>query len=95
MDILRPGYEQRTQRGRIARMESGVHMEIVLNILLGLALIAVFLVLATGLVSFAAGGEFNRKYANKLMRLRVATQAFAVLVLLALVLIKGVAAAAV
>jgi membrane protein implicated in regulation of membrane protease activity len=63
-------------------------MELALNILLIAAMVAVFIVLATGLVSFVAGGEFNRKYANKLMRLRVATQAFAVLTLLALVLYK-------
>lgn len=71
---------------------SEVSVESVLNALLGLALIAVLLVLATGLASFVAGGEFNRKYANKLMRLRVATQAFAVLILLALLLIRGVGA---
>ncbi|MDX2222383.1 MAG: twin transmembrane helix small protein [Rhodospirillaceae bacterium] len=58
----------------------------VLNALIGVALLAVFAVLATGLVSFVVGGEFNRKYANKLMRLRVATQAVAVLLLLARVL---------
>jgi len=63
-------------------------MELALNILLIAAMVAVFIVLATGLVSFVAGGEFNRKYANKLRRLRVATQAFAVLTLLALVLYK-------
>jgi hypothetical protein len=45
-------------------------------------------VLATGLVAFIAGGEFNRKYANKLMRLRVATQAVAVLLLLILLLLR-------
>ncbi len=63
-------------------------METVLNILLGMALIAVLLVLATGLVSFVKGGEFNRKYANKLMRLRVAVQAFALVVLLALLVLR-------
>ena len=66
-------------------------METLLTVLLGVALAAVFLVLATGIVSFIAGGEFNRKYANKLMRLRVATQAVAVLLLLALLLLKSIA----
>ena len=70
-------------------------MELILNSLLGLALVAVLMVLATGLISFAAGGEFNRKYGNKLMRLRVAAQAFAVLVLLALLLLRSTAHAAV
>lgn len=66
-------------------------METALNILLGLALTAVLCVLATGLASFAAGGEFNRKYGNKLMRLRVAAQAFAVLTLLGLLLLRTLA----
>lgn len=64
-------------------------METVLQVLLGLTLVAVFGVLATGIGGFIAGGEFNRKYANKLMRLRVATQAVAVALLLALLLLKG------
>ncbi|MGE4064002.1 MAG: twin transmembrane helix small protein [Rhodospirillaceae bacterium] len=63
-------------------------MESVFTVLLGLALVAVLVVLATGLVAFIAGGEFNRKYANKLMRLRVATQAVAVLLLLILLLLR-------
>ncbi len=63
-------------------------MQLFLNILLGLAMAAVVLVLGTGLVGFVIGGEFNRKYANKLMRLRVATQAVAVFILLLLLLIK-------
>jgi len=53
-----------------------------LNILLGVAMFAVLAVLMTGVVGLAVGGEFNRKYANKLMRLRVITQAFAILVLI-------------
>ena len=38
---------------------------------------AVLLVLIVGVVSMFRGGEFNRKYANKLMRLRVLLQAIA------------------
>ncbi|MDX2145165.1 MAG: twin transmembrane helix small protein [Rhodospirillaceae bacterium] len=64
----------------------------ILNVLLGFAMIAVLVVLATGVVSFAVGGDFNRKYANKLMQLRVATQAFAVLMLLLRVLAQNWAA---
>lgn len=63
-------------------------MESVFTVLLGLALVAVVAVLAAGLVSFIAGGEFNRKYANKLMRLRVAAQGLAVLLLLVLFLLR-------
>jgi hypothetical protein len=61
----------------------------ILNVLLGLALVAVLVVLATGVVSFGVGGEFNRKYGNKLMRLRVVVQAFAVAILLLRVLAQG------
>jgi hypothetical protein len=52
-----------------------------LNILLGAAMFAVLAVLMTGVVGLAVGGDFNRKYANKLMRLRVITQGFAIIVL--------------
>ena len=63
-------------------------MELALNVLLIVALAAVVIVLATGMVSFVVGGEFDRKYANKLMRLRVVTQTFAVIVVLALLLLR-------
>jgi hypothetical protein len=63
-------------------------METALHYLLLVALAAVLIVLGTGLVSFVIGGEFNRKYANKLMQLRVATQACAVLIIGAIVLLK-------
>ncbi len=64
-------------------------METALNILLGLALVSVLGVLATGLAGFIMGGEFNRKYGNKLMRLRIAAQAFALLTLLGLLLLRS------
>ncbi|MFV0475444.1 MAG: twin transmembrane helix small protein [Pikeienuella sp.] len=53
------------------------------------AIIACFTVLAVllfGFFSFARGGEFNRKYANRIMRLRIVTQAIAVLLVIAAVL---------
>lgn len=43
-----------------------------------LAMLSVVVVLVIGLAGFAAGGEFNRKYGNKLMRLRILFQAIAV-----------------
>ena len=63
-------------------------MESVFTVLLSLALVAVVAVLAAGLVVFIAGGEFNSKYANKLMRLRVETQPVAVALLLILLLLR-------
>ena len=43
---------------------------------------------ALGLPVFAKGGAVNRRYSNKLMRYRVITQAMAVLIILAYVLIQ-------
>ncbi len=45
------------------------------------ALAAVGTVLALGLYALFRGGEFGRSYSNKLMRLRVLTQAVAVAIL--------------
>lgn len=47
----------------------------------------VLIVLGVGIFSFARGGEFNRKYANKIMRLRILTQAIAVVLIFAAVLV--------
>ncbi len=62
---------------------------IILSILLSLSLLALLGVLATGIFTFARGGEFNEKYGNRLMNLRVATQAVAVVLLGLLVLARG------
>lgn len=53
----------------------------IFDFLVGLALLIVFVVLATGVISMVRGGEFNEKYGNKLMRLRVIAQAVAILLL--------------
>jgi predicted membrane protein len=45
------------------------------------ACFVVVAILAIGIGGFAKGGDFNRKYANKLMQLRIAAQAVAVLVI--------------
>jgi len=42
-------------------------------------------ILILGLLGFMRGGEFNRKYANKIMRARIAAQFLAVLLVLAFV----------
>ncbi len=46
-----------------------------------LALAATLLILLVGVGGFALGGSFNARHGNKLMRLRVAAQAVAVLLL--------------
>ncbi len=66
-------------------------MDTVLTVLLGIAMLAVVVVLGAGIVGFMIGGEFNSKHASKLMRWRVGTQAAAVILLLALVLLKSFA----
>ena len=56
-------------------------------------IVLIFILLSTvgilflGLFSMARGGEFNRKYGNKLMRFRVAFQAVAILLVLVLILL--------
>lgn len=46
-----------------------------------LSLISVVAVLLLGIVSMIKGGEFNKKYGNKLMWLRVGLQAFTIVLL--------------
>ena len=61
----------------------------VLQILVGVALIATLGVLAVGLVSMVRGGEFNRRHGNRLMRARVITQGATVALLLIYFLTEG------
>jgi len=63
-------------------------MTTILNTLVGIALAVTLVVLFAGVFTMARGGEFNRKWGNKLMRARVATQGLAILLLLALFLIN-------
>lgn len=60
-----------------------------LSILLLIAMLATLGVLAVGLAGFFKGGEFNRKYGNRLMQARVALQAVAVVILLVLLVTHG------
>jgi amino acid permease len=55
-------------------------------IIIGLILVSVVLII--GLVSMLAKGDFNKKYSNKLMRLRVITQGIIVLIFALVFLIK-------
>ena len=56
-----------------------------LFILAGIACLAVLAVLVFGVATFARGGEFNRKYANKIMRLRILLQFIAVILIVVIV----------
>lgn len=51
----------------------------ILPYLIGATLIAVVLTLFSGLASMSKGGTFNLRHGNRLMRLRVALQALAVI----------------
>ncbi|MEJ5218623.1 twin transmembrane helix small protein [Cognatishimia sp. D5M38] len=60
-----------------------------LFIIAAIACFAVLIVLMIGVGGFARGGDFNRKYANKLMRLRIAAQFVAVILILVFVWFGG------
>jgi len=53
-------------------------LETVLPYLLGAAMFATVIVLATGIISFAVHGDFYLRHANNLMRMRVIMQGIAV-----------------
>ena len=59
-----------------------------LFLIVAVAVLIVLVILMIGIGGFARGGDFNRKYANKIMRLRIAAQAVAVLLILVYVLIR-------
>jgi hypothetical protein len=58
----------------------------ILPYLIGAALAATLAVLFAGVIVMARGGELNRKYGNKLMRLRIVLQALAVILFIVLML---------
>ena len=53
------------------------------------ACLAVAVILLTGIAGFAKGGDFNRKYANKIMRLRIVAQFVAILLILLFVWLRS------
>ena len=55
-------------------------------VILAMAVVAIILMIGIG--GFGQGGEFNRKYANKLMRLRILAQFVAILFILLFVFIS-------
>ena len=54
-----------------------------------LAVLAVTVILATGIGGFARGGEFNRRNGNRLMRWRIIAQAIAIALILTYVGLSG------
>ncbi|MGA0371115.1 MAG: twin transmembrane helix small protein [Paracoccaceae bacterium] len=53
-----------------------------LFVIVVIAMAVVAIILMIGIGGFGRGGEFNRKYANKLMRMRIFTQFIAVVLIL-------------
>jgi hypothetical protein len=60
-----------------------------LFILAAIACLVVVAILLVGVGGFARGGEFNRKYANKIMRLRLLAQFIAVILIVVFVWLAG------
>jgi hypothetical protein len=58
-------------------------------VLVPLALAAVAITLGVGIYSMFRGGEFSLKWSNKLMRLRVALQAVAILIIVLAIMSRG------
>jgi hypothetical protein len=58
-------------------------------ILVPLALAAVAITLGVGIYSMFRGGDFSLKWSNKLMRLRVALQAVAILIIVLAIMSRG------
>ena len=59
-----------------------------LFIVIAIAMLVVVAILLFGIGSFAKGGEFNKKYANKAMRWRIAAQFIAILLILGFVWLR-------
>ncbi len=59
-----------------------------LFILVAVACVAVLAILIFGIGTFGKGGEFNRKYANKIMRWRIGAQFVAVLLIMLFVFMR-------
>lgn len=53
------------------------------------AVLLVLVILASGLIGFTKGGDFNRKYANKIMRARIVAQFVAVGLILLYVYLRS------
>ena len=59
-----------------------VDLESLIYFLMFFVLSAVLVILVIGIISMLKGGNFNKKWGNKLMRARVGLQALAILLIL-------------
>ena len=58
-------------------------------LLILVALVCVLVILATGVIGFARGGEFNRKHGNRMMRWRLIAQFIALCLIMASLWFQG------
>ena len=56
------------------------------SVLVAVAIFVVFVILCLGLYTMMKGGDMAASYSNKLMRLRVVAQFFAIIVIMAVLL---------
>ncbi len=56
------------------------------------AVVGVAIILFIGIGTFAKGGEFNRKYGNKMMRWRIIGQLVAVVLILIFIYVRSLGA---
>ena len=56
--------------------------DFVYYLLIPISLLAVLAVLGTGIYAMFKGGDFNKKYSNKLMRLRITLQFVAIVIIM-------------
>lgn len=59
------------------------------KLLVGIATLVVAAVLVVGLYSLFRGGDFARTYSNKIMRLRIAAQFVAIIIIMAVLYFSG------
>jgi hypothetical protein len=64
-------------------------MSAILAFLIPAAVIATAIVLIIGLGGFAGGGNFNKKYGNKLMQLRVLMQGIAIALIVIFIIVSS------
>ncbi|MEH6629935.1 MAG: twin transmembrane helix small protein [Halopseudomonas aestusnigri] len=64
-------------------------MDSFLNILIVLSLATVLIILFTGLITMARGGDYNLKNANRFMRYRVIAQGVALIIFMVAFWAKG------
>ena len=63
-------------------------MSSILFIITIITCLVVLIILMFGIGSFAKGGNFGKKYSNKLMRWRIIAQAVAILLIIAFVYLE-------